>query len=426
MQLLTFDAVSATGGNIGAALPQRNHMADQTLAKYLNELRILTMLRMQGPASRADIARRLALTPATITRLISNLAQQELVSEVRDGISNPAAREPGRPGVRVAICPNGAYFLGAEIGVGILRFSLIDLTATVVHSSEILVAKTISPVEAVKAIVDHLTMLEHDIRFHKRIRGAGVTVPGLVTSEGFILNLPILGWRNVNLREMLGSSLNLPCFVENNANAAAFGSVYTQPSLPSICTIFLKLGTGCGGAAIVNGRLLRGANGTAGEFGHLRITEHGPHCSCGQDGCLESWVNLGALARAYHGRDDLQDPEYAALPAAVVAAAENGDAAAGAAMDHIAHYLGLGIVSLVNIFNPTTIMLGGVMRPVLEKRLEAIQSRVAEMIVPGTTVPDVRLSLLGTFECATGVATIAHHHAFDISTVELSEPALKP
>jgi predicted NBD/HSP70 family sugar kinase len=327
------------------------------------------------------------------------------------------AREPGRPGVSVTLNPDGAFFLGVEIGVGILRFSLLDLTASIVTSSETVVGRKITPAEAVKEIAAYVSKLERKSRFRGKIRFAGVTVPGLVTADGFVVYLPILGWKNVNLLEMLGRSIQLPCLVENNANAAAFGSIYIQPSLPSTCTIFLKLGTGCGGAAIINGRLLRGATGTAGELGHIRVTELGHRCGCGQTGCLESWVNLAALARSFRGTDNLSTAKYAALPDDVVAAVKAGDSAALAAIDSLSHFLSLGIVSLVNIFNPSIIMLGGVMRPVLEQCLETIQTRIAECIVPGTRIPEVRLSPLGNFECAAGAATIAHHHAFDIPNV---------
>jgi predicted NBD/HSP70 family sugar kinase len=401
-------------------------MANQTLAKYINELHILTTLRTQGAASRAEIARRLLVTPATITRLVSDLAKRELVREVHGPVQKVGTREPGRPGTNIALNPDGAFFLGIEIGVGILRYALLDLSASVVLSSETLVSRKITPVEAVKAITDHLAKLERSTRFRSKIRSAGVTVPGLVTSEGFIVHLPVLGWKNTNLLDMLNNATNLPCRVENNANAAAFGSVYTQPSLPSVCTIFLKLGTGCGGAAIINGRLLRGATGMAGELGHIRMTEHGHRCSCGQVGCLESWVNLAALARSFRGTDRLSTTKYAALPAAVIAAAEAGNPAALAAIASFSHFLSLGIISLVNIFNPTTIMLGGMMRPIAERCLGAIRARVASGVIPGMRIPEVRLSMFENYECAVGASTIAHHDAFDISKVDLSSRELLP
>lgn len=399
-------------------------MADQTLARYVNELGVLTALRTEGAVSRADLARRLSLTPATITRIVSDLAGQGLVREAAKPAQAGAAREVGRPGIGISLNPAGAYFLGVEIGVGVMRFALLDLSADVVVSSTLHVPKGFPPEEAVRLTGEHAAGLEADKRYRDRIRSMGVTVPGLVRHDGFILNLPILGWKETNLGTLLAASVRYPSVVENNANAAAFGSVYAQPAAPSACKIFLKLGTGCGGAAIVNGRLLRGASGTAGEMGHIRITARGHRCSCGQVGCLESWVNLGALARSFTGTDDLDDDAFEALPAGVVNAAARGDRKAEAAIASLAKHLGMGIVSLVNIFNPDTIVLGGVMRPLLETCIDEIRSAVAAGIVPGTHVPEIRISLLGEAECAIGAASLAHHRAFDISNVELAEARL--
>jgi predicted NBD/HSP70 family sugar kinase len=397
-------------------------MADQTLARFVNELRILTLLRTHGPASRADLARKLSLTPSTITRLVSELEQRELVREVRQAaVARGVVRDVGRPGVSIELEPSGGYFLGVEIGVGIIRIALLDLSATVVSSTAHSVSKTLTPREAVDQIAAGLKALERDRRFKGRIRSMGVTVPGLVQLDGFIVYLPILGWKNVNFTELLKRKISLPCLVENNANAAAFGSVYTQPSIPSLCTIFLKLGTGCGGAAIINGRLLRGATGTAGELGHIRLTQHGHRCHCGQIGCLESWVNLSALSRAWRGTEEISSEDANELPAKIVDAAAAGDPAAKKAIQSLLDHLSLGIVSLVNIFNPSTIMLGGAIQPILKPRLDDIRGTVARGIVPGITIPDVRVSPLGEFECAIGAACLAHHNAFDISKVDLVE-----
>jgi predicted NBD/HSP70 family sugar kinase len=224
---------------------------------------------------------------------------------------------------------------------------------------------------------------------------------------------------------LLAEGTAVPFTVENNANAAAFGALYAQPSLPSTCTLFLKLGTGCGGAAIVNGRLLRGAQGTGLEAGHIRLTEQGALCSCGQTGCLESWVNLAALARLARGNADLSDAEFTDLPAQVAAEAERGEPRAVAALQSLSHHLGLGLVSLINLFNPTTILLGGVMRPVMERVLPDLRAAVTARIIPGTRAPEILLSTLGEQECAVGAACIAHHKAFDLSNVEIGMPPLR-
>jgi predicted NBD/HSP70 family sugar kinase len=389
-------------------------MADQTLAKFINELRILTLLRTQGQATRADIARRLKLTPATITRLIANLAKRRLVRDVSDAPGQSVPREAGRPGVSVELHAEGAYFLGVEIGVGVMRFALVNLRTEVVGSVEHSVKASISPQEAVAAIAAHLAWLQQDQRFRGNIRSLGVTVPGLVNNQGYIVHLPILGWRNVNLLEQLKASIDLPAYVENNADAAAFGSVYTQPPSSNSSIIYLKLGTGCGGAAIVDGRLLRGARGMAAEFGHIRIADDGERCYCGQRGCLETFVNLRALARFFLGTDALDEEALAALPEKVVRAAEAGDAAAIKALNMLCQNLCKGIVSLVNIFNPTIVMLGGPLRPAITGHVEKISRLVAASIVPGMTVPQISLSSHGNLECAIGAASVAHHHSFDV------------
>jgi predicted NBD/HSP70 family sugar kinase len=389
-------------------------MADQTLAKFINELRILTLLRTQGQATRADIARRLKLTPATITRLIGNLSKRRLVRDIADAPDQSLPREAGRPGVSVALNAEGAYFLGVEIGVGIMRFALVNLRTEVVDSLEHSVKASISPQEAVADIASHLAKLQQDQRYRGNIRSLGVTVPGLVNNQGHIVHLPILGWRNVNLLEQLKVSIDLPAYVENNADAAAFGSVYTQPPSSNSSIIYLKLGTGCGGAAIVDGRLLRGARGMAAEFGHIRISDDGERCYCGQRGCLETFVNLRALARSYLGADALDEEALATLPEKVVSAAKDSDIAAIRALEQLCENLCKGIISLVNIFNPTIVMLGGPMRPAIAGYVEAINRRVAAAIVPGMTVPQINLSGHGNFECAIGAASVAHHHSFDV------------
>ncbi|HZZ62280.1 MAG TPA: ROK family protein [Roseiarcus sp.] len=175
-----------------------------------------------------------------------------------------------------------------------------------------------------------------------------------------------------------------------------------------------------GGAAIVNGRLLRGAAGTAGEFGHIQVAKHGRRCSCGQLGCLEASVNLAAVARNYKGSDDLKEKELLALPAEIARDAATADRSAMKAIGSFSRQLSAGVVPLVNIFNPTTIILGGLMRPILELCLDDIRARVAAGIVPGVKVPEFRFSALGILDCAIGAASIAHHQLFDISNFELS------
>ncbi len=397
-------------------------MADQTLAKFVNERSIFTLLRTHGDASRAVVARALGLTPATISRLTSDMLKRGLLREVAQQSEQTSGREPGRPGVALSVNPTGGYFLGVEIGVTRLRFVLLDLCTSVVETIEQSLSHHISPEEAAIAVAKIVTMFRKDQRYRGKIHSGGVTLPGLVRTDGYVVNLPILGWTQTNFNDYLSAVTDVPFSIENNANAAAFGAVYTQTGVQVNCTIFLKLGTGCGGAAIVNGRLLRGADGTGMELGHLNVGAQSIICSCGQKGCLETWVNLAALARSYRRCEPASDNNLDALPAEVADAFDRSDTAAEHALLQFTGHLASGLVSLVNIFNPSQIILSGTLRPVLERCLIRLRNEVAQRIIPGTRIPDIEVSHLGEFECAIGAACISHHKAFDISNVDIGAP----
>lgn len=393
-------------------------MADQTLAKAVNERAILTLLRRQGMASRAEIARALGVTPATITRLTSDMMARGLL---RAGeLAAPGTlREPGRPGLGVEIDPQGGYFLGIELGVTVLRAVLIDLRGGVVARQERPIPRGISPRDAAGTIAEIVRGHQADPRCAGRILGAGVTVPGLVTHDGHIVNLPILGWTQTGFRAELARVTDLAFDIENNANAAAFAAHYTQPEMGAESLLFLKLGTGCGGAVIARGRLLRGAQGTGMELGHLNIGAQGVVCGCGQRGCLETWVNLAALARIFLGREPLSDETLTDLPDQVALAHAQGAPRALAAVESLASHLGQGLVSLVNIFNPSHVLLGGVLRPVLALCLPQLRATLAARVIPGMACPAIDLSALGVFECAIGAACLAHSRAFDLPQIEI-------
>ncbi len=395
-------------------------MADQTLARLVNERRVLTLLRINGALTRAEVARRLLLTRATITHVVDDLIQRGLLLEnPLPDADRRGRRELGRPGIDVRLAPNGGYFLGVEIGVGLIRLALLDLAVQVVEQSVVECSPDILPDAALDIVEREFMHLSRHPDYVGRIRAIGLTAPGLVRADGFVVHLPILGWKGVNLLLLAERRFSLPVTVENNANAAAFGEVYTRPGLQQDAIVSLKLGTGCGGAAIIKGRLLRGAAGTATEFGHLRIAGDGPLCSCGQHGCLEPSVNLAALKAGFEPSRHFSEAKLRALPARVARLMARGDTAAAQAVGKIADALERGLVTLTNIFNPQVIVLGGMMRPVIEQCLSRLQAHVAAAVVPGMLVPDIRLSHLGDMECAIGAATLAHHDAVDISHLEL-------
>lgn len=394
-------------------------MTSQTFIRDMNERRVLTALRREGTLSRAELARRLGLTRSAVTYIADALLSSGLLREAKANRRAAGDREAGRPGVALSVNPSGHFFAGVEIGVDVMRFVLLDAALGAAKEQAVALNHAPQPGEAVTRMRAFLDACQAERRFRGKLRAVGVTVPGLVRTDGFVLHLPILGWRDVNFLDEARQWIDLPISIENNANAAAFGEIYRYPKPSEGLTLFLKLGNGCGGAAIIDGRLLRGASGVATEFGHMRIADGGPRCHCGQTGCLETYVNLSALGR-YLGEEGSM---LAADPAHVSSAIEEGDEAASAALHELESHLAAGMVSLANIFNPSEIVLGGAMRPLLEHSIDRLRNAVAAGVVPGVAPPAITLSRGEVFECAIGAAAIAHHLQFDEAAIALQGTA---
>lgn len=394
-------------------------MANQSLVRHINERRLLAILRVSGPVSRAELARRLSLTRASVTGMIDDLLARRMVHESRPPDDGSERRDVGRPGIDIALEPTGAYFLGVEIGVGVLRFAVLDLAAGVAETAEQPIDHKAGPEQVIDLIADKLASLRQNPLYRSGIRAIGVTVPGLVRRDGHIINLPILGWKDINLTPLIAARIDLPCHIENNANATAFGHLYSDPRPHHGVVIYLKLGNGCGGAVIIDDKLLRGGNGLGTEFGHLRIAADGPLCSCGQRGCMETFVNLRALQRYVTSKDvdeAATDPE---LPAQVAAALAQGSFEAERAVTTLAGHLTDGLVDITNIFDPDEIVLGGAMLPILDAVVALIGPPLARRMVPGMALPRLTVSRIGAFECAIGAAALAHHEELDLANLDL-------
>ena len=198
----------------------------------------------------------------------------------------------------------------------------------------------------------------------------GVSAPGPIDyASGVVTNPPNLpGWRDVPLAAILQRELKARCLLENDANAAAVAEHRWGAGRGSRHMLFLTLSSGIGGGIIIDGALYRGASGSAGEMGHMSIDKRGPVCSCGRRGCLEAHASGLAIAKRAEeaaakapgstlARLVREDPPLTAKK--VHEAASGGDAASRRIVARAGHYLGVGIASLVNIFNPQVIVLGG-------------------------------------------------------------------
>lgn len=204
--------------------------------------------------------------------------------------------------------------------------------------------------------------------------GVGIGCPGPLDLErGLVLSTPNLGWSNYPIRERIARGLDLPATLDNDANCATFGEWWQGAGRGVAGLAGLTLGTGIGGGLVLDGRLVRGASGTAGEFGHTTIDLAGRRCACGNYGCLEAYAsgpNIAARARegilaGYESAlVDLVEGDVERITALTVYdAILLGDRLAQEVMLETAKVLGAGVANIVNMFNPEMIVImGGVTR----------------------------------------------------------------
>jgi glucokinase len=217
-----------------------------------------------------------------------------------------------------------------------------------------------------------------------------IAAAGAINSEEGIVtaspNLP--GWYNVPLRERVKKETGLETFLINDASAAALGEHCFGIGKGVNNLIYITVSTGIGGGIIINGKLYTGTSGSAGEIGHMTIDVNGPRCNCGNIGCFELLASGKAVARAAQKAIaegtktiilELADGEPENITAQTVsAAAQKRDKLASAIISKAATYLGVGLVNLVNIFNPEMIIVGGGMAKMGDMLLDTARKVVAE------------------------------------------------
>ncbi len=252
----------------------------------------------------------------------------------------------------------------------------------------------------------------------REVEGIGLCMAGYYDRQkGLIADSPNLpGWDDYPIRHKLGDLVNLPVIVENDANAAAWGEYVCGAGRGKRNLLLVTLGTGIGGALIVDGKLAHGAKGFAGEIGHIPILPRvGPLCGCGNRGCLETLASGTAIAR--EGRAllktgqptllrDMAD-EFSLQTIDVFEAARQGDRRCLEIIDLAARYLGQGLAAAVNLFNPEVIIIGGGMASVGEIFFSPLRQYLFQMLIkPSAETVTIVTAQLGEAAGVQGVLAL--------------------
>lgn len=258
-------------------------------------------------------------------------------------------------------------YLGIDLGGTEVKLAIVDEKGTIVEESRIPNNLSSLPKEICQEIIAHARTMKD----FSNLSGTGIGVAGDIDQEKGIVrfspNLP--GWKNTNLRKILGTALPHPIIVDNDANVAALGAYWLEAKGKLKNLVCITLGTGVGGGIICDGRLYRGTSGSAGEIGHMHYQPDGLLCNCGSRGCIESYV--GANALSVHAKNEVKAGKSKVIstlvnnkldkitPEIIAKAANMGDHLAKKIWDEAGEKLGVVIAGIINFMNPEMVILCG-------------------------------------------------------------------
>ncbi|WP_168123645.1 ROK family transcriptional regulator [Paenibacillus sp. HB172176] len=339
---------------------------DLTLIKKMNTSIVLDAVIKNAPLSRARISELTGLNKATVSSLVQDLIDNQLVVEIGPGESSG-----GRKPLMLLFHEAAGYAIGIDLGVNYIRGMLVDLRGGVIaeHRQQVKRKFKELPLELLIASIEML--MDKAPRSRYGVVGIGIGVPGIVDDGGVILFAPNMKLSQVDLKAKLEKRFSLPVTIDNEANAGAQGEQKYGAGRGIANQIYVSVGIGIGTGIILNKELYKGASGFSGELGHLSIQYDGKPCACGNQGCWELYASENALLEqaASLGFESLEE---------LLQAAECGDEQVISLFDSIGDYLGAGIANIVNVFNPEAVIIGNRMSRAAEWLKPAIEEAVGK------------------------------------------------
>lgn len=341
---------------------------NQQLVKQINKTLVLETILHEAPISRADISQKVGLNKGTVSSLVNELLEDQLIYE-----SGPGQSSGGRRPVILLFNDKAGFSIGIDLGVNYILGVLTDLRGNIIVE----VNKKLT-VRSYEVVIEILQSVISDLinaapQSHYGIVGIGIGVPGLVNNHGEVLVAPNLGWKNINLREEIENCFDIPVLIENEANAGAYGEKLYGAGKENDNILYISAGIGIGVGIILNGKLFYGMNGFSGEAGHMIVQVNGKDCTCGSSGCWELYASEKALLEEARKLKLTGITEETLSIELLLELANSGNEDIINLFHSIGMYLGVGINNIINIFNPEQVIIGNrltMAKDWLEKSIE--------------------------------------------------------
>jgi glucokinase-like ROK family protein len=362
---------------------------------------VLDLIRAGASSTRPELIARTGLGRAVVTQRVAQLISLGLVEE------GPLAQSTGGRAPRgLRFRAEAGRILVAELGATSLNAGITDLSGTLLDRRDEEMDIASGPeacLSRVEALFDEMSAGSAGWAGSAELWGVGVGVPGPVEfATGRPIAPPIMpGWDNYPVRDRLGERFQVPVWVDNEVNVMALGELRAGLALGERDVVYVKIGTGIGAGVISGGRLHRGAQGCAGDIGHVAVVED-EHvvCRCGNTGCLEALAGGAAIGRdgelaARDGRSShlarVLEREGVVRASDVAEAARHGDRVSFELLSSAGRLIGEVLAGFVNFFNPSLLLLGGGVTASGDLLLAAIRESVYRRSLPLAT-RDLRLS----------------------------------
>ncbi|MFD0693803.1 ROK family transcriptional regulator [Paenibacillus sp. GCM10027628] len=366
------------------------HSSLRTLdIKQSNKMNVLQYIRQHKESTKPEIAKQLGYSAPTVSKLVDELVEINYVKITGTGTSTD---QGGKRPKLFAFNPMGGSIVALHVGVQTIEAGLLNLEGEVLfHRSEKIKSKDTSD-KIVEAIEKHIEMLmEKSEQIGLRTLGIGIGCPGLVEfATGTILkSYKIHVLENVQLGTLIRQKFDCPIWIDNECNNLALAEKWFGDGGDHETAINLLTEAGIGAGIIIDHQLIRGADNSFGEVGHTVIDMHGPECDCGNHGCWELFASTEAVIKRLESTREQSD--YLCKAGAhkevqmelIAEAIQAGDDwASQIAIKELGEFLAIGIVNLVNIFNPNSINIHGEMKMLGQPLLEEVKIRVRQKALP--------------------------------------------
>jgi N-acetylglucosamine repressor len=377
--------------------------------KMHNRALVLDTIRRNGSISRIEISRQTLLTPTAVSDIIRQLASMKLIREKGEDISTG-----GRKPILLELNSDACYAIGIDIDEHKATGIILNLAAETVHVSSL----DIGDKDEDKVIGVIINLIEDMVQGYgitmDKVLGIGLGVPGMVDKKtGRVLYAPNLGWKNFPIIDKIKNSFKVPMLLENEAWATGIAEYWVGLAKQWKNFVCINIRTGVGSGIFINGGIYTGACGTAGEVGHSTVAHDGPLCSCGNRGCLESMVSTPALVKRYEERLNLG---HGSTLQEIISSYGKGNRAVKDVLEETGVYIGIGIANVINILNPSSIILGGDITTyghiILDTIKDTVRKRALDVPASNTEIFISQLGLLGP---AIGAGAIVLKNAFSFS-----------